>query len=118
MSKQMVRRLCRQFSEGHQSVHDEERNRRPSLINNDLVELGRQRVMENLHFTITELSSRFPQILRSLLHEIVTKHLLFKKLFARWVPKNLTPEHKIQRLGAALTFLQRYYDDGDEVLDR
>ncbi|KAJ4443031.1 hypothetical protein ANN_04681 [Periplaneta americana] len=103
MSKQMVRRWCRQFSEGRQSVHDEERSGRPSLINDDRVELVRQCIMENRRFTITELSSHFPHISRSLLHEIVTKHLLFKKM---------------QRLGAALTFLQRYHDDGDEFLDR
>ncbi|KAJ4430405.1 hypothetical protein ANN_22621 [Periplaneta americana] len=40
-SKQMVRRWCRQFSEGRQSVHDEERSGRPSLINDDRVELVR-----------------------------------------------------------------------------
>ncbi|GFV73509.1 histone-lysine N-methyltransferase SETMAR [Trichonephila clavipes] len=57
-------------------------------------------------------------ISRSLLHEIVTKPLLFKKLCVRWVPKDLAPEHKIQHLEAALTFLQRYHDDGDEFLDR
>ena len=118
MSKQMVRRWCRQFSEGRQSVHDEERSGRPSLINDELVGLVRQRVMENRRFTITEMGGHFPHISRSLLHEIVSKHLLFKKLCARWVPKNLTPEHKIQRLGAALTFLQRYHDVGDEFLDR
>ena len=87
MSKQMVRHWCRQFSEGRQSVHDEERNGRSSLINDDLVELVQQRVMENRCFTITDLSRHFPQISISLLHEIVTKHLLFKKLCARWVPK-------------------------------
>ncbi|KAJ4450397.1 hypothetical protein ANN_01821 [Periplaneta americana] len=103
---------------GRQSVHDEERIGRPSLINDDRVELVRQCIMENRRFTITELSSHFPQISRSLLHEIVTKHLLFKKVCARWVPRNLTPEHKMQCLGAALTFLQRYHDDSDEFLDR
>ncbi|KAJ4448384.1 hypothetical protein ANN_10400 [Periplaneta americana] len=118
ISKQMVHRWCRQFSEGRQSVHDEERSGRTSLINDDRVKLVRQCIMENRRFTITELSSHFPQISRSLLHEIVTKHLLFKKVCARWVPKNLTPEHKMQRLGSALTFLQRYHDDGDEFLDR
>ncbi|GFV09817.1 uncharacterized protein TNCV_2598711 [Trichonephila clavipes] len=75
----MIHRWCRQFSEGHQSAHDEERSGRPSLINVDLVKLVRQRMMENRRFTITELSSQFPQILRSFLHEIVTKHLRFKK---------------------------------------
>ncbi|KAJ4450865.1 hypothetical protein ANN_02297 [Periplaneta americana] len=89
------------------------RSGRPSLINDDCVELVRQCIMENCRFTITELSSHFPQISRSLLHEIVTKHLLFKKVCARWVP-----EHKMQRLGTALTFLQWYHDDGDEFLDR
>ncbi|GFY20344.1 hypothetical protein TNCV_209761 [Trichonephila clavipes] len=58
----MVRRWCRQFSEGCQSVDYEERSRRPALINVDLVELVRQYLMANHRFTITELSSQFPQI--------------------------------------------------------
>ncbi|GFY56558.1 hypothetical protein TNIN_420101 [Trichonephila inaurata madagascariensis] len=37
MSKQMVHRWYRQFTEGHRSVHDEERSGRLSLINVDLV---------------------------------------------------------------------------------
>ncbi|GFV32395.1 uncharacterized protein TNCV_1676811 [Trichonephila clavipes] len=73
----MVHYWCRQFSEGHQSVYDEECSGRPSLINADLVELVRQ-----------------------------------------LVPKTLTSEHKIQRLEAVLTYLQRYRDDCDEFLDR
>ncbi|GFW15444.1 hypothetical protein TNCV_4655841 [Trichonephila clavipes] len=47
----MVHRWCGQFSESCQSVHDEERSGRPSLIN---VELVRPRVMKNRRFTITE----------------------------------------------------------------
>ncbi|GFX87883.1 HTH_48 domain-containing protein [Trichonephila clavipes] len=74
MSKQMVHCCCRQFSEGHQSVHDEERSGRPSLMNVDQVEPLRQHVMENHRFTITQLSSQFPQIPQYLLHEIVSKH--------------------------------------------
>ena len=118
MSKQMVRRWCRQFSAGRQSVHDEKRSGRPSIITDSLVELVRERIMENRRVTITELGSHVPQISRSLLHEIVTEHLLFRKLCARWVPKQLTPEHKTKRMESALTFLQRYHDDGDEFLDR
>ncbi|KAJ4451673.1 hypothetical protein ANN_03143 [Periplaneta americana] len=117
MSKQMVRRWCRQFSEGRQSVHDEERSGRPTLINDDRVELVRQCIMENRRFTITELSSHFPQISRSLLHEIVTKHLLLKKCVPGGCRKPDT-RTQMQRLGAALTFLQLYHDDGDEFLDR
>jgi transposase len=61
MSEQMVRHWCRQFSAaGRQSVHDEKRSGRPSIITDDLVELVRECIMENLRFTITELSSHFP----------------------------------------------------------
>ncbi|GFY22383.1 uncharacterized protein TNCV_2176441 [Trichonephila clavipes] len=74
--------------------------------------------MESRYFTITQLSSHFPQIYRSLLHESATKPLLFKKLCAWGLQKNLTTENKIQRLGAALNFLRRYHDDGDEFSDR
>ncbi|PNF32050.1 hypothetical protein B7P43_G05731 [Cryptotermes secundus] len=94
MSKQMVRRWCRQFSAGRQSVHDEKRSGWPSIITDDLVELVRERIMENHRVTIAEFSSHILQISRSLLHEIVTEHLLFRKLCARWVPKQLTPGHK------------------------
>ncbi|GFW58421.1 HTH_48 domain-containing protein [Trichonephila clavipes] len=52
MIKQVMRSWCRQFSEGHQSAHDEKRIRWPSLIN---VELVRQHVMEIRRFTFTEL---------------------------------------------------------------
>ena len=98
-------------------MNDEERSGMPSIITDDLVELVRERIMENPRFTITELSSHYPQILRSLLHKIVTEHLLFRKLCARWVPKQLTPEHTAKCMESALIFLQRCHDD-DEFLDR
>ena len=52
-------------------------------------------------------------ISRSLLHKIVTEHQLFEKLCARWVPKQVAPEHKAKRMESALTVMQ----DGEEVLD-
>ncbi|KAJ4437507.1 hypothetical protein ANN_17652 [Periplaneta americana] len=91
---------------------------RRSLINDDRVELVRQCIMENCRFTITELSSHFPQISRSLLHEIVTKHLLFKKMCARWVPKTLTLGTQNAMFRSSTDILQWYHDDGDEFLDR
>ena len=58
-------------------MSDEERSGRPSIITDDLVELVRERVMENRCFTITELGSHLPLL--------VAQHLI--------------PEH------SALTFL-------------
>ena len=45
-------------------------------------------------------------------------HQLFRKLCARWVPKQLTPEHKVKRMESAFTFLRRYHNIGDEFLGR
>ncbi|PRD31680.1 UNVERIFIED_CONTAM: hypothetical protein NCL1_22895 [Trichonephila clavipes] len=50
MSKQMGRHWCRQFSEGRQSVHDEERSGGPSLINVDCD--GLMRLFINMSFWV------------------------------------------------------------------
>ena len=60
--------------------------------------------MENLSFTIMELSSNFLQTSNFLLHKIVMEQL--------------TPEPKAKHLESALTFLQRYHNNGEEFLDR
>ncbi|KAJ4442943.1 hypothetical protein ANN_04541 [Periplaneta americana] len=91
------RQLCQVYGPNIMSKH--ERSGRPSLINDDRVELVRKCIMENRRFTITELSSHFSQISRSLL------------ALSTCCSKKCVP-------GAALTFLQRYHDDGDEFLDR
>ena len=84
-------------------MHDE-CSGRPSIITDDLIELVRERFMQNRRFAITELSSHFPQISCSMLHKIVTEQLLFRKLCASWVTDQLTPEHKAMRMESALTF--------------
>jgi len=50
------------FSEGPDSVHDEARNGRPSLVNDDLVRKANERVRDDRLFTISDLSLHFPQI--------------------------------------------------------
>jgi len=53
------------------------------------------------------------------LYETVTKKIGYHKKFcARWVPKMLTDVHKTPRKTSALTFLQRYHDEGDKFLDK
>ena len=99
-------------------VHDEERSGRPSIITDDLVELVRECIVENCCFTVTELSRHFLQISCFFLHNIVMEHLLCRKLSTRWVPKQLTPEHKVKCMESALTFLQWYHDDGNEFLEK
>ncbi|PNF38204.1 hypothetical protein B7P43_G13464 [Cryptotermes secundus] len=51
-------------------------------------------------------------------HAIVTKHLLYRKIFAQWVPYQLTEEQKTQRMAASLGHLQRYHEEEYAFLSR
>ena len=102
---------CRQFTAGRQHVHDKEYVDHHLSLRTTLWSLCR-----NAFWRI--ISGHFPQISCSLLYKIVTDQLLLRKLCARWVPKQLTPEHKAKHMESALAFLQRCHDDGDEFLDQ
>ena len=94
MSEGMVRKWVRMFNEGRENVHDEARSGRPFFVNDDLVCNANERVRDDRRFTISYMSLHFPQISRILLYDIVSSHLGYRKVCARWVPKMLTDEHK------------------------
>jgi len=75
MSDGMVRKLVRMFNERRENVHDEARSGRPSLVNDDLVRKVNVRVRDDRRFAISDLSLHFPQISRTLLHDIVSSDL-------------------------------------------
>ena len=52
-------------------MHDEARSGCPSLLN-DLVRKVNERVCDDRHFRISDLSLHFPQISRTLLYDIVS----------------------------------------------
>lgn len=118
MSDGMVRKWVRAFKDGRSNVHDEERSGRPSVITEDLVQKVDQKVKGNRRFTISALSDEFPLVSRSVLYEIVSERLKYRKLCSRWVPKMLTDEHKTKRLGSALLILERYHEEGDGFLSQ
>jgi len=72
MSDGMVRKWVRMFSEGRENVHDEARSGHPCLMNDDLVRKVKERVRDDRHFTISDLSLHFPQISRTVLYDIVS----------------------------------------------
>jgi len=100
------------------NIHDEERSARPTIVTDELVAKINEKIHENRRFTIKEFLLEFPQISRSLLHEMVTEKLGYHKFCARCVPKLLSEDHKKQCMAASLTFLEAYEKDGDSLLDR
>jgi hypothetical protein len=97
MSDSMVRRWVRHFNEGRENGNNDPLSGRPYVVNEVLVLAVEEKIQENRRFTISSLSLHFPQISRSLLHEILSDKLCFWKLFSRWVSKMLTDEHKMKQ---------------------
>lgn len=118
MSEGMVRKWVRMFNEGRENVHDEPRSGRPSVVTDSLVRDINEKILENRRFTISSLSQSFSDISCSVLYEIVSERLGFRKVCARWVPKMLTAEHKQKRKSSAESFLQRYRDEGEAFLSQ
>jgi len=99
MSNSVVWRWVQLFNEGRENVHDDPRSGQPSVVNEDLVHAVEKKIRENRRFTITSLSLHFPQISRSLFHEIVSDKPKFWKLCACWVPKMLYGRTQIEMAG-------------------
>ncbi|GBN97898.1 hypothetical protein AVEN_171224-1 [Araneus ventricosus] len=74
-------------------------------ITEELVRCIDERVRSDRRFAISDLSKNFQNISRSLLQEILTEHLHYKKLCSRWVPKTQTDVQKRNRMGAVLECL-------------
>jgi transposase len=94
MGDSMVRRWVRHFNEGRENVHDDPRSGRKSVVNEELVRAVEEKIQENWRFTISSFSLHFRKISRSLLHEIVSEKLRFRKLCSRWV---LMDEHRMKQ---------------------
>jgi len=104
MSSSVVWRCVQLFNEGHKNVYDDLWSGRLSVVNEDLVCTFEEKIRENRRFTITALSLHFPQISWSLLHQIVSDKVKFRKLCANSVPKMLTEEHKLKGRRGHWTF--------------
>jgi transposase len=74
-SEGTVRQWCRMFKDGRTNVRGEERSGRPSVVSDDLDQSVGQKIYQRQRFTISELSCEFPQILRTVLYEIVRVRL-------------------------------------------
>ncbi len=124
MSVQMVRTWVREFKEGRTEVHDIPRAGRPSdAVNENSITAVRSLLDTDRRLTIhvmqRELAEQhFMEISLGSLHSILHNELNLSKLSARWVPKNLTDDHRKARMAAALEFFTLYQEEGEALFDR
>lgn len=117
MNRTNVYKWCREFKGGRTTVLDDQRSGRPSILTDELVQKIEEIVYGDRRLTLDEISAKLPQLSRTLLYETITETLGFRKLCARWVPKQLTEEHKAKRIASSQAILERFELEGEAFLD-
>ena len=107
MGKSQVYEWCSKFKAGHIDVGD---NVHPGPRFSAKTEDNKGRVNELIQtdrrLKIREISESL-DISKSTVHRIVFDELHYRKVSARWVPKELTADHKTQRVETCETLLNR-----------
>jgi len=98
LPRQSVYEWIQKFQHGWTSLKGEERAGLPSTsITDSNVEDVRVMILENRRVTIDEVANHF-EISHSSAYDIIHNRLGFRKVCARWVPKELTEEQKNNRV--------------------
>ena len=84
------------FSEGRESVTDEERSGRPETSRTE-ENIATVRQRENRRLTVRSTAEQV-NIDRETVREILTEDLAIRKVCAKMVPKELTEEQKLRRV--------------------
>jgi hypothetical protein len=116
MTVQHVRKWCREFDSGRVNVMDEQRSSRLST-SADLVQDIEAAVQADRSVSIAQLEIRF-NLSQGTIWDIVHECLGYRKVCSRWVPRQLTDEHKKTRMVSSLMLLQRYEEHGEAFLSR
>ena len=98
-------------------MKDEERAGRPSTsITDSNVEDSRATILENRRVTIDEVANHF-EISHGSAYDIIHNRVGFRKVCARWIPKELTEEQKNNRVAICQRLLDRYANEGEAFFD-
>jgi hypothetical protein len=93
MSRQNMAKWCCKFEAGKSDVRDKIKSGRPSIVTDDIIQKNDENIRAERCLTIDELRQQCLEVSRTVLHEIVTERLGYRKLCARWVCCTITPVH-------------------------
>jgi hypothetical protein len=106
------------FKNGHTSMTDAERLGHPTtatITQNE--ERARVLFLQNRRVMVDEIAKQLNTNIQSA-YSVVHDNLQFHEVCARWVPKELTDEHKHMCLDVCSCHLARYCKEGDNFLKR
>ncbi|UYV69605.1 hypothetical protein LAZ67_6004076 [Cordylochernes scorpioides] len=105
-SQNRIFEWVRKFKSGIESLDDTPRPGAPVKVSDDATTLAIDEMIQNGR----NISIRCPKI--------ITKHLKYRKICTRWMPRLLTKEMEEKRLNACKELLERYGIEGVGFLDR
>lgn len=112
-----IRKWFRRFSEGRESVQDDERKGRPVSVKTEtLVSSVENYVLEDRRVSVRNIAESF-SISYGTAQEILTGNLGMRRVCARWVPRLLLPEQKRVRVNLCQEYIDRYSEEGDQFLN-
>ncbi|XP_073972912.1 protein GVQW3-like [Rhodnius prolixus] len=116
LSRARVFAWHKQFVEGRDRVENESHDRRPrtSITANNISSV-RRLIEDDRRRTTSEIASEVG-ISYGSTYSIVTEELGYRKVCARWVPRLLTADQKLQRLQVCGRLLARFQKQGDQFL--
>jgi len=97
-------------------VIDEQRSGHP-CTSADLVPAIEETVPANCQVLLKELEEQF-NLSHGTIWDIVHECSGHRKVCSRWVPRQLTEDHKKNRMGASLTHLLHFNDHGEDFLEQ
>ncbi|KAG8233435.1 hypothetical protein J437_LFUL010546 [Ladona fulva] len=111
-----VSRWCAFFQEGRMNLSDSPRSGWPVTVSTPQnVRAIEAAILKDRRVHLQTLSQTF-NISYDAVYDIVNDTLKFRKVSARWVPKNLTGNHKGQQMMTSLDNLTRFAAEGHDFL--
>jgi hypothetical protein len=106
------------FQNGRQNVSDECQKGRPVSVATETVKQQiKQRIRDYRRFTIDEIAVEF-NMNHGSTYSIVHNDLRYRKVCSRWVPRQLSHDHKLARQTICQEHLERHAREGDAFLHR
>lgn len=118
VSRALVYRWHKRFSDGRYSCDDEKGRGRRSIFDDSSVTLNvRRAIQDDGRRTVREVSV-ICDIGKTTAHKVLTEQLNMERVCARWVPRVLTDEDRMKRVAASQAFLRKWRSAKERFLDR
>ncbi len=103
-----VQKWSKQIHDGRMDIEDNPRSGRPvTAITTENIERVRTIIEEDPHSTYDDIEAQ-TLLSRGTIESIIHDHLRKKKVVSRWIPHNLTPEQKHERVRICRENLEKF----------